>query len=202
IRQELKEFQKENLKTDALKFFNLNDNYRTLLVVGGSQGARSINQVIEEIIPLLDGKNIQVIHAVGKKNEIKQDLSKYSYYHPYSYIDRMELAYAVSDLVVSRAGAMTIAEQSLLGVPAIYVPFAVGNGEQIFNVQELINAGAGFLVLDSQISGQKIYDLILNNIFDDNKLINMSQNAKNFGLMDADIEITNKVLSLVQMGNN
>lgn len=201
IRQELKEFRKENLKTDALKYFNLNDKYRTLLVVGGSQGARSINQVIEEIIPLLDGKNIQVIHAVGRKNEIKQDLSKYSYYHPYSYIDRMELAYAVSDLVVSRAGAMTIAEQSLLGVPAIYVPFAVGNGEQIFNVQELINAGAGFLVLDSQISGQKIYDLILNNIFDDNKLTKMSQNAKNFGLMDADIEITNKVLSLVQVGN-
>ena len=202
IGPELKGFQKESLKLEALKYFNLNEKYKTLLVVGGSQGARSINHAIEEIIPLLNGKDIQVIHAVGKKNEIKQDLNSYSFYHPYSYIERMDLAYAVSDLVVSRAGAMTIAEQSVLGIPAIYVPFAVGNGEQIFNVQELINSGAGFLVLDSDLSGQKIYDLITKNIFDEKKLNNMSQIAKSFGLIDADIEITNKVLELLNSGKN
>jgi UDP-N-acetylglucosamine--N-acetylmuramyl-(pentapeptide) pyrophosphoryl-undecaprenol N-acetylglucosamine transferase len=114
----------------------------------------------------------------------------------------MDLAYAAADLVVSRAGAMTIAEQSLLGIPAIYVPFAVGNGEQILNVRELINAGAGFLVLDSEISSQKIYDLVMNNIFDENKLQNISQKAKNFGLLDADIEITKLATDLVSKENN
>ncbi len=201
IRQELKDFQKENLKNAALKFFNLNENFKTLLVFGGSQGAKSINKAIEELIPLIDGKNIQVIHALGQKNEVNQDLKSYSFYHPYPYLERMDLAYSVSDLVVSRAGAMTIAEQTLLGLPAIYVPFAVGNGEQILNVQEIIRAGAGFLVLDSEITGKKIYDLIMGNIFDENKLTSMSQKAKSFGLKDADIEIANKVLDLLQVGN-
>lgn len=201
IRKELKEFQKETLKAEALKVFNLKSENRTLFVFGGSQGAKSINTAIEEIIPLLEGKNIQVIHAIGQKNEVNKDLQGYSFYHPYPYIERMDLAYAASDLVLSRAGAMTIAEQSLLGIPAIYVPFAVGNGEQIFNVQELINAGAGLLVLDSQISSQKIYDLVMNHIFDQNKLSNISQRAKSFGMHDADVEITNKVLELVQIGH-
>jgi UDP-N-acetylglucosamine--N-acetylmuramyl-(pentapeptide) pyrophosphoryl-undecaprenol N-acetylglucosamine transferase len=176
IRKELKEFQKETLKAEALKVFNLKSENRTLFVFGGSQGAKSINTAIEEIIPLLEGKNIQVIHAIGQKNEVNKDLQKYPFYHPYPYIERMDLAYAASDLVLSRAGAMTIAEQSLLGIPAIYVPFAVGNGE-------------------------KIYDLVMNHIFDENKLSNISQRAKSFGLHDADVEITNKVLELVQIGH-
>ena len=200
IRKELKEFNKDSLKIEALKFFNLNKEFKTLFVFGGSQGAKSINKAIEEIIPLLEGKNIQVIHALGQKNEVNQNLKGYSFYHPYPYLERMDLAYAVSDLVVSRAGAMTIAEQSLLGIPAIYIPFEVGNGEQILNVQELINAGAGLLVLDSEISGQKIYDLIMSNIFDEIKLNTISQKAKSFGLLDADIKIANKALDLVQIG--
>ena len=202
IRQELKEFNKESLKNEAIKFFNLNEKYKTLFVFGGSQGAKSINQAVAELVPLLEGKNIQVIHSIGIKNQVEPELMNYSFYHPYSYLERMDLAYAASDLVVSRAGAMTIAEQSLLGIPAIYVPFAVGNGEQILNVRELINAGAGFLVLDSEISSQKIYDLVMNNIFDENKLQNISQKAKNFGLLDADIEITKLATDLVSKENN
>ncbi|MFM1826114.1 MAG: UDP-N-acetylglucosamine--N-acetylmuramyl-(pentapeptide) pyrophosphoryl-undecaprenol [Actinomycetota bacterium] len=201
IRQELKDYRKEILKVEAIKFFGLNEKYRTLFVFGGSQGARSINQAIEEVIPLLEGKNVQVIHSLGQKNEAKAELKKYSYYHPYPYIERMDLAYSVSDLVMSRAGAMTIAEQSFLGIPAIYIPFAVGNGEQILNVKEIIKADAGLLVLDSEISSQKLYDLIMNYIFDENKLMSMSQKAKNFGSMNADIEITNKVFEYIQIGN-
>ncbi len=202
LRSELKTFDKDKLRQEAVNFFKLNNSFKTLFVFGGSQGARSINNSIEQIIPSLEGKNIQVIHAVGQKNSIKQELLKHSFYHPYLYVDRMDLAYSAADLVVSRAGAMTIAEQTVLGIPAIYVPFAVGNGEQIKNVQELINSEAGFLVLDSELSAEKISKMILENIFDTQKLSKMGSKAKNFGLIDADTEIAKTALNLLNTGKN
>lgn len=200
LRSELKTFNKEVLRKESINFFQLDSSFRTLFVFGGSQGAKSINQSIEQIVPSLDGKNIQIIHAVGQKNIINKDLLKYSFYHPYLYIDRMDLAYAAADLVISRAGAMTIAEQTVLGIPAIYVPFAVGNGEQIQNVQEVIKSGAGLLVLDSEISGPKLAQIILDNIFDAAKLSNMANKAKIFGLIDADNEIANTAIELLETG--
>lgn len=196
LRQDIKKLNRESAKKEALEHFNLKANKPTLLVFGGSQGASSINKAISEAMPELDSAGIQVLHALGKKNNASENALKFDSYHHVSYFERMDLSFAVADLVVSRAGAMTIAEQSALGIPAIYIPFAVGNGEQVKNVSALINDGGGEMILDNELNGQILASRIKEIILNKDKLSKMSQAAIKHGKIDADVTLAKSAIKI------
>ena len=125
----------------------------TLLVSGGSQGARSLNRAVVGAIGDLLAAGVQVLHVAGPAQVGDVEAARPEAVEgqpPYvlvPYLDRMDLAYAAADLMLCRAGAMTCAELTAVGLPAVYVPLPHGNGEQRFNAQPIVDAGGGLLVV-------------------------------------------------------
>jgi UDP-N-acetylglucosamine--N-acetylmuramyl-(pentapeptide) pyrophosphoryl-undecaprenol N-acetylglucosamine transferase len=146
LRQEIANLAKDDLRIEALEYFGLDRHLTTLLVTGGSLGAKRINETIEQSRELLFAAGIQVIHIVGERAGL-EDLKSPGYVR-LSYCDRMDFAIAAADIALSRAGAATVSEFCAVGLPAIYVPYAVGNGEQAFNLVEVVNAGGAIEVKD------------------------------------------------------
>ena len=120
-----------------------------MLVTGGSQGAVSINAALGGAVERITAAGFQVLHAYGRKNDAP---ATHAGYTAVPYIDDMEAAYAVADLVVCRSGAMTVAENSSAGLPAIYVPLPHGNGEQGLNSAHLVATGAAVRIDDAQLN--------------------------------------------------
>lgn len=150
LRRELETLDRHAARAVALEFFALDPAKPVLLVTGGSSGARSINRTVAATVPLILGAGWQVLHIAGEKSEISDP--ELAGYHLLRYCDRMELAMAVADLAVSRAGSATVSEFTALGVPAVYIPYPVGNGEQRHNVADVLAAGGGILVADAGFS--------------------------------------------------
>lgn len=107
-------------------------------------------------------------------------------YIPVSYLDRMDLAYAAADMMLCRAGAMTVAELSAVGLPAAYVPLPIGNGEQRLNAQPVVKAGGGLLVDDAELTPEWVQHHVLPVLADPHRLYEMSRAASEFGRRDAD----------------
>jgi len=155
---------RQSNRITAREFFNLPQTGPVLLVFGGSQGAQSLNSACVSAIPELLAAGVSVIHSVGGANfqtgcEIT-DASGASYF-PMPFIDRMDLAYSAADLVISRAGAMSVAEISTVGIPAIFIPLPIGNGEQKRNAQKLIDSGAARVYENSDFTREVIVGEIL-----------------------------------------
>lgn len=134
----------------------LDPDLPTLLVTGGSLGALSINRAVSAAASDLLASGVQVLHLTGrgKADPVRravEDLPGAERYHVLEYLSRMELALAVADLVVGRAGAGTVCELAALGIPAVYVPLPVGNGEQRLNAASVVAAGGGLLVEDKAL---------------------------------------------------
>lgn len=139
------------------KMWNLDPQRPTVLVTGGSQGARSINTALEGAVgPLVDA-GYQVLHAYGRKNDAP---AEHDHYTAVPYIDDMEAAYAVADVVICRSGAMTVAENSAAGVPAIYIPLPHGNGEQGLNSAHVVEAGAAVRIDDADLTPEALVDAV------------------------------------------
>ena len=134
--------------------FGFADDARVLLVFGGSQGAVSLNRAVSAAAADLAAAGVSVLHAHGPKNtlELRTPDPGDPPYVAVPYLDRMDLAYAAADLVICRSGAMTVAEVSAVGLPAIYVPLPIGNGEQRLNALPVVNAGGGMLVADADLT--------------------------------------------------
>ncbi|CAB4577508.1 unannotated protein [freshwater metagenome] len=196
LRREISTLDKDATRLNARKSFGLASDKKTVLVFGGSQGAAFINQVISESLEQLQKMDIQVLHSIGNKNRVDEATKIYDFYHPVSYIEKMELAYAAADLVVCRAGAMTIAEQTVLAIPAIYIPFASGNGEQRENISELIKDGGGSLILESDLTSNLLVSRIREIFESPTKLAQMSLAAGKHALRDADQKVAESALAL------
>ena len=201
LRSEISNLNKESSRNNARLSFGLDLNKQTLLVFGGSQGSSSINKAIVDSLHELESSNVQILHAIGNKNLVDESSKKFNFYHPVSYIDNMEMAYAAADLVISRAGAMTIAEQTVLAMPAIYVPFASGNGEQSQNVAELVKDGGGVVISDAEISPAVLVRQIKDLLANPAKLHEISQAANRHGLRDADKKLAQSALALARAHN-
>jgi UDP-N-acetylglucosamine--N-acetylmuramyl-(pentapeptide) pyrophosphoryl-undecaprenol N-acetylglucosamine transferase len=154
LRKEIIELVSNDLKLEAVRFFNLDPKLTTLLVTGGSLGAKRINDTIENSRAVLDAAGIQVIHIVGDRAGL-EPIHTGSYVR-LSYCDRMDLAIAAADFAVARAGAATVAEFSAVGLPAVFVPYPVGNGEQRLNAEEIVSAGGAVLVHDANFTPEYI----------------------------------------------
>ena len=129
-----------------------------LLVTGGSQGAASINKAVVAAAETLRHAGIAVLHAYGRKNHITVPRASEvaGMYRALPYIDRMDLALAAADMILCRAGALTVAEVSAVGLPAVYVPLPHGNGEQELNARPVVQAGGGVIVPDAELDAQRV----------------------------------------------
>ncbi|AEG82028.1 UDP-N-acetylglucosamine--N-acetylmuramyl- pentapeptide pyrophosphoryl-undecaprenol N- acetylglucosamine transferase [Corynebacterium ulcerans 809] len=134
----------------GLRTWGLDPARKTVLVTGGSQGAASINRAVAGGIDSLLSQGYQILHSYGAKNDVP---SAREHYVPVPYIEDMAAAYSVSDLIVCRAGAMTVAENTAAGIPAIYVPLPHGNGEQGLNAADIVAAGGAILIDDESFDG-------------------------------------------------
>ncbi|MCX4630352.1 undecaprenyldiphospho-muramoylpentapeptide beta-N-acetylglucosaminyltransferase [Streptomyces sp. NBC_01443] len=148
----------------------------------------AFNEVIQQVAPTLQRSGIQILHAVGPKNELPRvdNMPGMPPYVPVPYVDRMDLAYAAADMMLCRAGAMTVAELSAVGLPAAYVPLPIGNGEQRLNAQPVVKAGGGLLVDDAELTPEWVLSQVLPVLADPHRLYEMSRAAAEFGRRDAD----------------
>lgn len=148
-------------KEEAFKHFNLDPNKKTVLVIGGSLGARTINQVIQAGIKTFEDRDIQLIWQTGKYYYGKAQELNSANVKVYDFISRMDLAYALADIVVSRAGALSIAELCITGKPCILVPSPnVAEDHQTKNAQALLEKRAALLVKDKDAKNVLMGDIL------------------------------------------
>ncbi|MGH8777291.1 MAG: undecaprenyldiphospho-muramoylpentapeptide beta-N-acetylglucosaminyltransferase [Jiangellaceae bacterium] len=195
LRRAVATLDRASVRDEAREAYGLRADLPTLLVFGGSQGARRINAAVLDAAAVLTGAGIQVLHAVGRGNEDAVTPARGG--APYvvvPYLDRMELAYAAADLAVCRAGAITCAELAAVGLPAVYVPLPHGNGEQRLNAAPLVEAGAGLLVEDAALTGAWLRDHVPSLLADPSRLAAMGRAAAALGRRDADDRLAAMVL--------
>src|SRR5215211_4298397 len=154
MRRAITDLDRTALRREARIGFDLNPDLPTLLVSGGSQGAQQINTALAGAWPELLARGIQVLHVLGPKNlvagiERRLDERTGAIYQPVPYVAQMELAYAAADLMLARSGASTVLETAAVGLPAVFVPYPHGNGEQALNAELVVNAGGGIMLADS-----------------------------------------------------
>jgi UDP-N-acetylglucosamine--N-acetylmuramyl-(pentapeptide) pyrophosphoryl-undecaprenol N-acetylglucosamine transferase len=154
VRAAITTLDRAALRAEARRHFGFAEDARVLLVFGGSQGAVSLNRAVSAAAADLAAAGVAVLHAHGPKNtlELRAPDPGDPPYVAVPYLDRMDLAYAAADLAICRSGAMTVAEVSAVGLPAIYVPLPIGNGEQRLNALPVVNAGGGMIVADSDLT--------------------------------------------------
>lgn len=191
LRPLIAELDRPAARAEGRELFGLPADGPVLLVFGGSQGARSINRALAVALPQLASAGVQVLHAIGPRQEAMAEVPGY---HPVAFIDRMDLAYAAADLAICRAGAMTCAEASAVGLPCVYVPYPVGNGEQRFNAQPVVNAGGGVLVDDADLTGSLLARLSLELLTDPPRLASMGMKAGAYGIPDGASRLADLVL--------
>ncbi len=180
----------------ALNFFKLDPNKKTILIVGGSLGARSINQSVNDHLDLFD--EVQVLWQMGKTYQPTEQVNNYPNIHPKEFIYEMDLAYAAADFIVSRAGAMAISELCIVGKPCILVPSPyVSEDHQTKNAMALVNKKAAILVKDKE-AGEKLVNTALESIKDNQLQNTLSKNIKALGKPDATRKIINEIIKLLQ----
>jgi len=188
-------------RAEGRAYFGLDPDRPTLLVFGGSQGARRINETMGAAAPAVLATGAQVLHARGRGQQVPLPASDaLGRYHVVEYVDRMELAYAAADLVVSRAGAMTCAELAAVGLPSVYVPFPIGNGEQRFNALPTVRAGGGVLVDDEDFTPDVVRSTVPALLGDPERLAEMGRAAARLGRRDADDQVVAMVREAVAAG--
>lgn len=179
-------------RKEGLQEFKFSPDKKTLLVFGGSQGAMSINKAMIEIYKYYENsRDLQIIHLTGEKTfksimeEVKKrgiDLEKNRNYRIMPYLTKMELAYAVADLIIYRAGATGIAEITTKGIPAILVPYPyAAENHQEYNARNLEKHGAAVMISDDNLSGEVLIKKIEELIKNERKLKEMAKNSKELG---------------------
>lgn len=197
VRESISSLDRKQLRAEARKFFGLPAEGPVLFVTGGSQGAKSINDAVVAAAPALSRAGISVLHAYGKKNEVSVTSNNPDApYVAIPYVDRMDLAYSAADLILCRSGAMTVAEVSAVGLPAVYVPLPHGNGEQALNAKDVVAAGGGILIADDSLTEASISDTVIPMLRDEEKLEQMGQAMAVAGFSNTAENIARRVLAL------
>ena len=195
-----KDIENLNSKVDeAKKYFNVLKSEKVILVLGGSLGAMSINEGIIKSISILNDQPVKLIWQVGKRyfNKINDQLTQINMknIHPLPFIKRMDLAYAVSHIVISRAGALSISELTLAGIPSILVPSPnVSEDHQTKNAMSLVSKSAAILVKDDQT--EKLLSVAIELLKNKEQLTKISNNAKNLGKPNATNDIVSEIFKL------
>jgi UDP-N-acetylglucosamine--N-acetylmuramyl-(pentapeptide) pyrophosphoryl-undecaprenol N-acetylglucosamine transferase len=198
IRREIAELDRLGLGDKARAHFGLRPDLPVLLVTGGSQGARSLNSALYGALDWLRSSGVQVLHVTGPHHEPEAPPPAGAPYVAVPYVDRMDLAYAAADFALCRAGAMTCAELTAVGLPAAYVPLPHGNGEQRLNAEPVVSGGGGLLVEDAELTPEWIRDVLLPVLLDIDRVANMSEAAAALGRKDADRAMADAIINVVR----
>ncbi|WP_369015869.1 undecaprenyldiphospho-muramoylpentapeptide beta-N-acetylglucosaminyltransferase [Actinocrinis puniceicyclus] len=195
LRRSLSTLDRAALRAEACDAFGLEKEGPTLLVYGGSLGARRLNEAVTAAAPALCAAGVQILHAVGRANYDESALPRIggagqggalAKYVAVPYLDRMDLAYAAADLVLCRGGAMTCAEVAAVGLPAAYIPLPIGNGEQRLNAQPAVRAGGGLMIDDADLTADWLIRELIPLARDRERLDHMGAAAAELGRRDAD----------------
>ncbi len=193
IRRLISTMDRAALREEGLRTFGLRDDLPVLLVTGGSQGAARINAAVSGAAPDLAAAGVQVLHVVGPRHELEVASPDVPYV-VLTYVDRMDLAYAAADAVLCRAGSNTVTEVSGVGLPAIYVPLPIGNGEQSRNARPVVDAGGGLLVADAALTPEWVAASVPDLMGDSERLAQMGAAARGVIPLDADDRLARLVL--------
>jgi UDP-N-acetylglucosamine--N-acetylmuramyl-(pentapeptide) pyrophosphoryl-undecaprenol N-acetylglucosamine transferase len=198
LRREISTLDRLGMGDKARAHFGLRSDLPTLLVFGGSQGARSLNRAMTDAVPALRAAGIQILHIVGPKNASEPSVTADDpAYIVLPYCDRMDLAYAAADFAMCRAGAITCAELTAVGLPAAYVPLPIGNGEQRLNAEPIVQGNGGLLVEDAELTADWIRGNVLPILADAERVAAMSEAAARMGRRDADVALAHMVAQVV-----
>jgi UDP-N-acetylglucosamine--N-acetylmuramyl-(pentapeptide) pyrophosphoryl-undecaprenol N-acetylglucosamine transferase len=199
IRRAVASLDRRARRTEARASFGLDPHLPTLLVTGGSQGARRLNDAASGAAAELRAAGIQVLHASGPANtvDVPDGGPGAPPYVVVPYLERMELAYAAADLALCRAGANTVIEMTAVGLPAAYVPLPIGNGEQELIAAPVVEAGGGLLVDDADCSPGWVRTVLLPLLGDPARLAGMGAAAAGFGRRDGDERLVDLALEAV-----
>ncbi|WP_214417269.1 undecaprenyldiphospho-muramoylpentapeptide beta-N-acetylglucosaminyltransferase [Sphaerisporangium fuscum] len=201
LRREIVALDRLSNGDKARSYFGLENDRPTLLIFGGSQGARAINEAALAAAPVLRQAGVQVLHVIGPKNTVIEEPPPGDpQYVVLPYVDRMDLAYAAADFVLCRSGAMTCAELTAVGLPAAYVPLPHGNGEQRLNAAPIVQAGGGMMVDNADLTADWIIQYVLPILRDPERVVAMSEAASRMGRKDADTVLARKVLEIIHSG--
>lgn len=201
IRRMISTLDRAALRDEARRTFGLDPDRPTLLVTGGSQGARRINESVSAAAQALGNAGVQVLHVTGPSGSVR--LPPRDGAPPYvvlPYVDRMDLAYAAADLVVCRSGANTVTEVAATGLPAVFVPLPHGNGEQALNARPVVEAGGGLLVQDAALTPEWVRATVPALVTDTERLGAMSAAAADLIPRDADEKLARMVLAAAAEG--
>ncbi|WP_304518705.1 glycosyltransferase, partial [Actinotalea sp. JY-7885] len=187
-------------RATAAAALGLDPDRPTLVVTGGSLGALSLNRAAAGAAADLLAAGAQVLHLTGrgKADDVRAALgglgpADAAAYQVREYLAEMELALAVADLVLCRSGAGTVGELAALGIPAVYVPLPVGNGEQRLNAAPVVDAGGGLLVADADASPELVRRAVVPLLTDPGRLAAMSRAASAVGVVDAAARVADLV---------
>jgi len=198
-------FFTKTTRRQAGKFLEISPDLPTVLITGGSQGARVLNQAVYAALPtLLNGPTpVQVLHQVGEKNwhdmqtELPANLRSHPLYKPRPYFDNLALAYAASDMAVCRAGAMTISELAVTGMPAVFVPLpSAAQDHQTHNAQSVADKGAAKMLVQKDLSGESLAKVISQMLNDQTALSSMAAAMRSLALPDAAARLTGQLKQL------
>lgn len=194
IRRQIAGLDRLALADKARAHFGLHLDLPVLLVTGGSQGAASLNAAMLGAAAMLRAAGVQVLHVVGPRNAGAEMPPGPVPYVVLPYLDRMDLGYAAADFALCRAGAMTCAELTAVGMPAAYVPLPHGNGEQRLNAEPIEEAGGGLIIDDADLSPGWIGETLLPILLDGELVAAMGRAAAASGNRDADRDLAAVVL--------
>jgi UDP-N-acetylglucosamine--N-acetylmuramyl-(pentapeptide) pyrophosphoryl-undecaprenol N-acetylglucosamine transferase len=197
IRRQIAELDRFAVGDKARAHFGLRPDLPVLLVFGGSQGARSLNSALAGALDAIRAAGVQVLHITGPRNAAEaQSTGGTVPYVAVPYVDRMDLAYAAADFALCRAGAMTCAELTAVGMPAAYVPLPIGNGEQRLNALPIVQRGGGLLVEDDELTADWIKGALLSVLTNIDQVAAMSEAAAALGRRDADRWLAKAVIDV------
>lgn len=180
LRREIEDLDRAALRAEAAASFGLRPEAPTLLVFGGSLGALRLNTAFAGSWRDVLDAGWQLIHVTGDRSDLEDP--GVPGYALRRYVDRMDLAFAACDFIVSRSGAATVSEISALGIPAVYVPYAVGNGEQALNASSAVGHGAAILIADAEFTPETVRGRILPLLTDPDERSRMADRAAQIGI--------------------
>ncbi|WP_218712052.1 undecaprenyldiphospho-muramoylpentapeptide beta-N-acetylglucosaminyltransferase [Arthrobacter sp. BF1] len=188
MRKEIATLQRGTAQAAARERLGLAQQQPTLIVTGGSLGALRLNQAIAGSLQELANAGIQTLHITGKGKAVlgpDGELLAAAGYRQVEYVERMEDVYAAADLLLCRSGAGTVSEVAAVGLPAVFVPLPIGNGEQARNAAGLVAADAALLVPDSALDAAWVRSELIPLCLDAPRLERMSANTAGLGIRDA-----------------
>ena len=203
VRQDL--INIDGKRQEAIEYFNLDENKKTLLILGGSLGSRRINQLIEKELSFLESKNVQIIWQCGKL--YFEDYKKFNSKSPsfggvgevqvLAFIDRMDLVYAAADVVISRAGASSVSELCIVGKPVIFIPSPnVAEDHQTKNAKSIVDKNGALMLKESELD-EKFESVFSNLLYDEKHQKELSTNIKSLALPNATKLIVDEIVRLL-----